>query len=96
MHSTNFLFSLDTDGVIFTAKKGTPHGLELHESIFSKWASETKEDERITLFVGQGAKNYAYETENVVTGAKGKRVVKIRGLTLSGFAEEHIDIDTML
>ena len=43
-----------------------------------------------------GAKNYAYHTERVDSGEKGRSVVHVRGLTLSGVAEEQLNMDLML
>ena len=44
------------------------------------------------MFAGMGAKNYAYDTHKAATGERSKRVVHVRGLTLSGEAEEQMNM----
>ena len=60
------------------------------------FSSEIAEDGEITVVCCIGAKNYSYLTRKKATKEPGKRVTKIRGLTLKGEACNQMDVNKMV
>ena len=86
----------DTDSVIFSIDKDAKVDIPYHPTQFLSFASEIPEDEEIQVVCCMGAKNYSYETRNIVTKEPVRRVTKVRGLTLRGEAKDKMDINKML
>ena len=85
------LIYCDTDSVIYVQKRGEPLLLTTGNYL-GQLTNEIKDGWEIQIFIGLGAKNYAYCVKNLVTGEM-EYVYKIRSITLNYRAREVIDFN---
>ena len=81
----------DTDSVVYGQKRDIPVLLTTGNYL-GQLTNEIKDGWGMQIFIGLGAKNYAYGIKNVVTGEM-EYVYKIRGITLNYRARQVIDFN---